>query len=442
YLFASRTAADGTPFALYGLWHDRYCAIFCENVANENVQLIYNHALVGGFKDAFKPLIKYYFDGISEFEKNARRLYGMNGIFVGSYTTPANYALSCFVPVIIHFTSVGAWLSQMFVDWYRFSGDDKFLKKYVLPFMAKCAEFYLDYMAYDHYGEIKIYPSVSPENTPGNLSKGKNGWGSDSSFPAVKDATIEYAARKELFTNLLELINLTGEYQDLKKPMQKALSEFPLYRINSDGALCEWLSRELDDNYAHRHLSHIYPLFPGTEIKREDKALFYAAKKAVYLREIPSASGWSLAHGAAIFARLNDGDSAVKQLDVLCKACFAPNLFTYHNDPLDRGLTLRFDNPPVQLDALMGVCTTLQMMFLDINKNTLYLLPALPKGFEKGNVNLCFFAGKIKMKWDKPKGAFSCRITIERDCKITVYLPKFCTGKKIIKGKAGQTVEL
>lgn len=458
YLFVCGTCKGGTPYPLYGLWHSKYAPGWPQNVANENVEMIYWHTNAGGLLELVRPLIDYYYSGMDIFRDNAEKLYGCKGIFVGTYTSPANLHLSTLVPVILNFTGVAGWLSQHFYKYYRMTGDRKLLNEKIFPFMLAAADFYLDYITYGDDGRIVYYPCVSPENTPENLitaetrKRGHNN-------PVTKNAVIEIAIIKELFTNLISLIQETREHTEYLSALRKALEDMPPYLVNSDGAIKEWAVEELEDHYAHRHVSNIYPLFPGEEITKEtDPVMYDAVVKAIDLRKLGAQSGWSLAHMAAIYATLGRSERAMECLDTLLKGCTISNFFTLHNDYRNMGVALSWKEPPVQMDANMGFVNAVQMMLFQEVRGCICLLPALPERLAKGSAsNLHFTRGKVSMKWDLEHKTMDAGITFARDGETKIKLPegfrkadiavdggkyKFSDNCIIFTGKKGDTLAI
>ena len=119
YLFISGTCDEGLPFPLYGLWHTKYHAKWSQHVANENVEMIYWHANVGGLSELVRPLIDYYTSTMELHRENARKLFGCKGIFVSVYSTPVSRQLPVYVPVVLNYTVAAAWLSSHFYKYYR-----------------------------------------------------------------------------------------------------------------------------------------------------------------------------------------------------------------------------------------------------------------------------------------------------------------------------------
>jgi alpha-L-fucosidase 2 len=429
YLFISGTSENSNPFPLYGLWHGTYNLPWCAHVANENVQMIYWHACAGGLGYAYKALIKYYASEMDSYKKNAENIFGCRGIFVPVYSSPGNSQPCVPVAVITNYIGAAGWLACMFHDYYLYTNDNELLKSDILPFMQETAMFYEDYLQYGENGKCVIYPSVSPENTPANLMPGDFTEFMGHPCPSVKNATMDFAILKDLLTRLVSC-----GAPDKIDAWQNILSKIPGYMINSDGAIKEWMAPELEDNYNHRHLSHIYPVFPGNEINRFDNGeLFDAFKKAVDLRLLKGQSGWSLTHMACIWARLGEAGKAMECFDTLAKGCLGDNLFTTHNDYRHMGMSLDLGGTfaPVQLDANMGAVNAVFEMLLRRSGDVLFILPALDeRRIKKGEAeNMRFIGGEADIEWDGKYLSFTVRAA--RDLKLTVVLPEIYGGAKI-----------
>lgn len=424
FLFISGTCKWGLPFPLYGIWHHQHHPKWAQHVANENVEIIHWHINAGGLAELGQSLIDYYYAGMDAFRENAEKLYGCKGIFIGSYTSPICKSLAVFVPVILNFTGVAGWLSQHFYKYYKMTGNRGLLTKKIFPFMVAAADFYLDYLTYDSEGKILYYPCVSPENSPKNLILAGAGQMGHPA-PVTKNAVIEIAIVKELFSNLLSLIEETGLYAEYQSRLQSALARMPEYKINSDGALKEWVDDSLEDNYSHRHLSHIYPLFPGEEISKEENPEIYRAiERAVDLRELGAQSGWSLSHAASIYAALGRGEQVMEMLDTMLKGATLNNFFTLHNDYRDMGVTLTMADSPVQLDANMGFVNAVQMMLFSERRNVISLLPAYTERLPRGRAKqLCFCNGYVTMEWDAEERRFKAVVKLTRKAQVNVVLP-------------------
>lgn len=445
YLFISGTNTEGHPFPLYGLWASGYDRPWSQNVANENVEMMYWHTTVGGLNELVKPLVNYYYSMMDKFRESAKNIYNCRGIYVCVYTAPGMSTPVGGVPVLYHFIGTGGWLARHFYDYYIATGDEEFFEEKILPFMLEVALFYEDYLYEGEDGMIEIYPSVSPENTPKEFHDVDLGLGHP--MPVYKNATIEFAILKELFGNLIEISKTRPELSERAEKWKKIAERIPDYMINEDGAVAEWTDKNVHDWYFHRHLSHVYPLFPGTEIEdsgRED--LIPAFEKAVDMRVLGSYTGWSLAHMSAIYARLGRGEKAYKMINMLTKVCLLENFFTMHNDFRSMGITAAFgpeNFAPVQLDAVMGTVNAMQEWLIRLTKNKVYLLPSCPEKLESGSVkDFRIFGGRVSFEWNLKDKFISAEITADKDIAETEIILPFGKASKIISLKKGDKINI
>ena len=227
---------------------------------------------------------------------------------------------------------------------------------------------------------------------------------------------MDFAVMKELLTNLLAGIDITGMYTDEAAGFRDLLSKIPPYQINEDGAVKEWMRPELKDNYNHRHLSHIYPVFPGNEVtEQSDPVLFEAFRRAVKLRVLGSQCNWSLVHMASIYARFGEAEKAAECVDLLAKSVELPSLFTVCNDWRHMGMTLDWDPVPVQLDGTFGVVNAVQEMLFCAGNGSLSILPACPARLTSGRVRgIRFPEGTVDFEWSED-GTVSAVIRAERE---------------------------
>lgn len=423
YLFISAADRDSNPVPLYGLWHGGDCLQWSQYVANENVEMTYWHTMAGGLDYALPALIRYYTSKNEKFRECAKKLFGADGIWISAYTTPNRAGVSVPVAVIANWISCAGWLCRHFWEYYLYSGDEKMLREEILPFMHEAALFYASYAVED--GEkIRLYPSVSPENTPANCMNLATKSNTGHPCPAVQNAAMDFAVMKELLTNLLRGISVTGMYADEEDKFRALLEKIPEYMINKDGAVKEWMHPDLEDNYHHRHLSHIYPIFPGTEVTAfNNPELFEAFRKAVHLRKLGSQSGWSLTHMASIYARLGEGEKLAECLDIMTKSVLLDSLFTVHNDWRGMGMSLNWKEAPVQLDAAFGTVNALQEMLFCRQENALSVLPALPERIEKVSVKGMVFPG----------GTIDITLA-EKQVRVTVHAKKDISASLLVCG--------
>ena len=441
YLYISATREDGPPMPLYGLWGGDYRLMWCHYMANENIQMMNWHAPVGGLVQLTKALFRHYDSLMDAFRDNARKLYGCRGIYIPAGTTPGIGSPNQIVPVILNWTGAAGWLARHYYEYYLFTGDLDFLRDTAMPFMREAAQFYEDFLVEDESGCYRMYPSVSPENTPGNYMPAP-GEPLDHPMPTAIDATMDFAILKELLSNLIEGGRRVGADADDIERWERMLRRIPPYVANEDGAVREWMHPDFEDRYDHRHLSHLYPVFPGRELTREDDPeLFAAFETAVGLRRIGAQTGWSLAHMAAIYARLGSGEKAIEAIDVLTRSCLISNLFTIHNDWRDMGVSMTKAQAPVQLDANLGLTNAVQEMLLYVSPGIVRFLPAVPERWSRGEAaGFRFCDGTVNFRWNRDEGWFKAEIIAERAAEFTLLLPELF-GAYQLSGEAGTIVE-
>ncbi|MDE6924848.1 MAG: hypothetical protein K2P59_06235, partial [Acetatifactor sp.] len=432
-LFLCGSNPEANPFPLYGLWGGGYQLQWCHNMANENLQMIYWHSLCGNLIDYNQAVFRYMNDRIPAFKKNARQIFGIDGIYMTAGTTPGVSSPTQVVPVIINWVGAAGWIAQHYYQYFLYTRDMEYARSVLLPYMDGVAAFYegfVQFTAEEGGGErIRFYPSVSPENTPQNFMP-PEGIQMAHPMPTTINSTIDLSIVKEFFTNMLALSEFMEKDcfpQERIDRWKRILHSIPEFKVNREGAIREWQEDIFEDRYDHRHLSHIYPVFPGHELYPEkDGKRTEAYEKAVNLRRIDAQTGWSMAHMATIHARLRNGDAAMECLDNMAKSSLLHNFFTLHNDWRGMNISLTMDPAPVQLDAIMGYVNAVQEMLLYAAHGYIALLPALEERFFTGEVkNFRYSDGLIHMKWNVGKGEFVCEIVPVRPHGVQVVLPDF-----------------
>lgn len=419
YLLICSSRPGGWPANLQGIWNGDCAPAWNSDFHNdENIQMNYWQALPGNLPELTLSLFDYYERHLDDFRANARQLYGCRGILLPIAQTTHGIAFPC---VWTNWISAAGWLAQHFYDYYLFTGDRDFLAQRAVPWLRAVAEFYEDFLYADPDGRLVFSPSLSPENTP-------TGAGMDI---LTINATMDIAICREVLGNLCDACELLGIEPDSVARWRSMLAGLPAYEVNEDGALREWLHPRFADNYHHRHQSHLYPLFPGFEITQETHPeLFAACRTAVEKRLViglASQSGWSMAHMANIYARLGDGDRALECLEILARSSVGPNLFTYHNDWRDMGLSLAGWGrvPPFQIDANFGLTAAILEMLVFSKPGLVKLLPALPAKWPRGQAHgiACRGGIRLDLEWDLPRGSISATLTSKTDQQVQVRLP-------------------
>lgn len=325
---------------------------------DENIQMMMWQVLPGGYNG----FARCYFDWLEsyndDFRANARAYYGCDGFFAASRVSTDGYHTHYNETWPMCFWTAGAgWLSQVYEDYYEYTGDETILLRGV-KYWKEVVAFYEGFMVLRD-GKYEFAPSYSPENTP---------LGNDS--PTAVNATMDIAVAKEVYTNLINACKVLEIEEENILKWETELSKIPDYSVNEDGAVKEWIPDELKDDYHHRHSSHLYMVFPGREALMDgNEELLKACHEAAKLRLIDGVdaiSGWGLAHLANISARLKDDNLWYLALNRLINVFTLDNLFTGHNP-----------HSLFQMDANLGITGAVYEMIAFSTPEKVEILPVM-----------------------------------------------------------------
>jgi len=433
HLLICSSRSGGWPANLQGIWNGDYMPAWNSDFhTDENIQMNYWQALPGNMAELALCYFDYFERYLDDYRNNAKKLHGCRGIFLPIAQTTHGIA---FPTIWSNWISAAGWLGQLFYDYFLFTGDRNFLANRAIPWLKETALFYEDFLFEGKDGKLVFSPSLSPENTPSGGGMGL----------LTVNATMDVAICREVLSNLCEACEVLDIEQDGVSRWRKMLDKLPEYEVNEDGAMREWLYPTFKDNYHHRHQSHIYPLFPGIEITEETNPKIYeACRMAVEKRLViglTSQSGWSMSHMANIYARLGEGNRALECLEILSRSSMGPNLFTYHNDWRDMGLSIYSNNPPFQIDANFGMTAAMIEMLVFSKNGIIKLLPAIPDKWIHGKANgiACRGGVIVDVIWDFQKGYMKASLVSDRDQTILIKLPK--KAKRVEISPSGKTAE-
>ncbi len=432
YLLISSSRPGCQPANLQGIWNDLVRPPWSSNwTANINIQMNYWHAETTNLSECHQPL----FDLIREVAKNgavtARVNYGAKGwvshhnIDLWKQSAPVgDYGKGS--PTWANWQMSGPWLCAHLWEHWLFTRDVKFLRQ-AYPLMKGAAEFCLDMLIEDGKGKLTTCPSFSTENTfltpDGKKASTSAG------------CTMDIALVRELFRNCLAAAKVLGLDKPFSNSLAKALTRLPEYKIGRFGQLQEW-SEDFDEpEPGQRHMSHLYPLYPGAEVTPDRTPALTKAAQVSLERRLANGgayTGWSRAWAIHFWARLRNGDKAHESLAALLEHSTGPNLFDTH----PAGNTSIF-----QIDGNFGGCAAVAEMLLQSHQGELHFLPALPAAWANGKVRGLRARGgaTVDMEWRGGKAVMAA-VTTDFAAPYRLRAPGGQTilGAGILQGRPGK----
>lgn len=415
------------PPNLQGVWNGSWNPPWSSDYTlDENLQMMMWPVMPGNMPELAQSYFSLIESYVEDWKTNAGIFYGCRGVMAGSRSSTSGLHKHFCADFPMMFWTAGAgWLAQMFYDYWQFTGDNEFLREHTVPLLREVALFYEDFLVMGSDGKYEFIPSYSPENTPSN---------SDS--PAAINATMDIAVAKEVLTNLISACEVLDIAKENIPKWRKMLERMPDYMINSDGALKEWSHPAFEDDYHHRHSSHLYPVFPGFEVTQESTPeLYRACLRAAELRltdGIEAITGWGLAHLANISARLKDGELSFKALCRIIDKFLLPNLFTCHNE-----------GELFQMDANLGFTAAIMEMLVFSVPGLIELLPALPAQLSKGSVSGMLCRGCItldELKWDINGRFISAVFRSKSEQSVRVRVPGTIASYRVMAGENQEAI--
>ena len=396
YLLTSSSSPGAQAANLQGVWNEwRQPPWNSYYVADANVQMCYWPCDVCGMDEQYEPYWKMLEELAESGRGTARRMYGCRGWVMHCHTdiwrtTGGGYAFTTG-----HWTMGGVWMATHILEHYLFTQDKAFLRR-MYPVLLDAARFCRDWSGIDaKTGRRTIAPTMSPENVPPGQT-----------YRFCSGAAIDAQIMRDIFSDVLFAARELGLEDEETGGFAKTALELEPIRIGRWGQLQEWTEDVDDPGDRHRHISHLYALYPSAQITAGTPELEKASKVTLNARG-DEATGWGVAWRACWWARLRDGERAHKILRDQLKP-FRSSLGGYSGGTYPNLLDA---HPPFQLDGNLGCTAAICEMLLQSHERTpdgrvlIRLLPACPRAWPDGEVTAFRARGgySVSFRWSGGK---------------------------------------
>lgn len=416
------------PPRLTGLWLGAWGAAWSGDYTTDaNINLQMAGAVLTGMPELLAPYAELIGGQIEDWRTNARTIYGTRGVLAPSRTDGEHgllFHLDDDWPWTMWLAGAD-WLLFPLYEYWQATGDDDFLAGTLAPWLVEAAEFFEDFLTReDTEGHLVLVPSYSPEVGP----RGERG-------VAGVNATMDLAAARHALTVAADVCAHLGIEQDAADRWRALAERLPPYRVDDRGALAEWAWPGLETADAHRHISHLYPVWPLHDITPDDTPdLAAAAREALLRRGDENMSAHGSLHRALVAARLKDADTAKANiLKILGNDMAFRSLMTSHNPGLDI----------YNADAAHCLPAVFVELLVDSRPGNVELLPALPPEWPSGSLRGIHTRAGVtvdELSWDMEEGVARAVLTSSHEREVMVSCRRVADWRRSVRLLQGAAV--